>query len=87
MGKFFRFERMITPLIIQVLFWVGFIGTILAGLFLMITSLVGDGGFGGVFTGLMLLLLGPIGVRIYCEILIVAFKLLGLLVDVRDRIT
>lgn len=87
MGKFFRFERMITPLIIQVLFWVGFLGAILVGLFLMITSLIGDGGFGGVLTGLIILLLGPIGVRIYCEILIVAFKLLGLLVDVRDRIS
>jgi len=82
-GKLFRFERMITPFIIQVIFWVGVIGSIFGGIFMMI----GNGGFGGVLIGLVVMLIGPIAIRIYCEILIVAFKMLSLLVDVRDRLT
>jgi len=86
MGKFFKFERMITPFIIQVIFWVGFIIAIIGGIFMIISGITGDGGFGGVFIGLMIMLIGPIAIRIYCEILIIAFKMLGLLVDVRDRL-
>lgn len=82
MGKFFRFERMVTPFIIQVLFWFGVIGSILGGIFMML----GDNGFGGVLMGLLVILFGPIVIRIYCEILIIAFKILGLLVDVRDHL-
>lgn len=83
MGKLFRFERMITPFIIQVIFWLGVIGSIVGGIFMMI----GTGGFGGILTGLLIMLFAPIVIRIYCEILIVAFKMLSLLVDVRDRLT
>src|SRR5690625_2584125 len=86
MGKFFRFERMITPLIIQLVFWIGVIGSIIVGIITLISGLTGDGGFGGVFMGLLIMLIGPIGIRIYCEILMVAFKFLDLLVEIRDKL-
>lgn len=86
MGKFLKFERMITPVIIQIIFWLGFIASIIVGVLMMIGGIGGDGLFGGVFMGLIIMITGPIAVRIYCEILIVAFKILGLLVDIRDKI-
>src|SRR5690625_242219 len=86
MGKFLKFEKMMTPIIIQLIFWIGFIAAIIAGIITMIGGLTGDGGFGSVLIGLVILVVGPIVVRIYCEVLMVAFKILGLLVDIRDKL-
>lgn len=85
MGKFFRFERMITPVIIQIIFWAGLIAAIIFGALLIFAGL-GSDDLSGVFMGLLIILFGPIGVRIYCEILIIFFKILGILVDIRDKL-
>ncbi len=71
MGGFFSFDRMITPTIIKVVFWIGLVVTVLVGLGLLIA-----GNSGGVrVLGLVYLLFGPILWRVYCEILIVVFKM------------
>lgn len=84
---FLTFKKMITPAIIQVLFW------ILAGL-AIILGLIGivngaTSSFGGgsqVLGGLMLLVLGPVAVRVYCEILIVLFRMNATLTEIRNSL-
>lgn len=37
-----------------------------------------------ILTGLVSLLIGPIIIRTYCEMLIVVFKIQGVLIEIRD---
>jgi hypothetical protein len=87
---FLVFRRMITPIIIQVLFWLGVLATVITGLVLMIASLfvyrhLSDALF-GMLMGLLILLLGPFLVRIYCELLILAFRMNETLTEIKNSI-
>jgi hypothetical protein len=44
------------------------------------------GGGGGIMGGLLLLILGPVMWRVYCEILIVIFRINETLVDIKDEL-
>lgn len=70
MGDFLRFETMITPFVIQAVFWIAVVVLIIAGI---IQIAAADGGV-GVATGLATIILGPLLARIYCEIVIVLFR-------------
>lgn len=75
-GKFFKFDKMITPVIIKIIFIIGIVITTLSGLGLIISGIGSNYGGGmQVLTGLVTLVIGPIGVRVYCEIIIVLFKI------------
>jgi hypothetical protein len=79
MGDFLTFRRMITPLLIQIVFWLGILAIIGAGL----VAILGDDpriALGGV----LLLLFGPIVLRVYCELLILTFRMNETLTDI-DR--
>lgn len=78
MNDFLSFRKMITPLFIQVIFWITVIIIVLSGLFTMAT-----GGSQGVFTGLIMIVLGPLFARIYCELLIILFRIYDELVAIR----
>lgn len=85
MKDYLKFKKMITPIVIQILFWIGVVGSIILGLI----SIVGganaryDGGR-MIFVGLMWILLGPIVTRIYCEILIVIFSVNDTLTEIKN---
>jgi hypothetical protein len=72
MNEYLTFDRFITPVIIQILFWLGLAGIVVMALLLIVNS---PGGGGGLI-GLIYLVLGPIIWRVYCEILLVMFKIL-----------
>ena len=87
MGKFLKFEKMITPIIIQIIFWIGFIGSIIGGVGQIGFSFFVDSGkFLYVISGFLTIFIGPIILRIYCEMLIVVFKMQGALIDIRDSL-
>lgn len=67
MNEFLSFRKMITPVIIQIVFWIGVVGCVIGGF----VSLVQ-----GQFEGIFMMLIGPVVVRIYCELIIIAFRLL-----------
>ena len=71
MGDFLKFETMITPLVIQVIFWIAVVVLIILG----VMQIVGSGGGSGVATGVATIILGPILARIYCEVMIVFFRI------------
>lgn len=83
--EFIKFRKMITPVIIQVLFWVGAVAAVLLGLITMATSFGRYGGGAVTFlSGLFIMILGPVFVRIYCELLILLFRMNETLTEIKN---
>lgn len=79
MNEYLTFRKMITPTIIQILFWLGIAAIVISAL---VTMFSGQGGF---LQGLLLLVFGVIGWRVYCELIIVFFQMNRSLKEIRDR--
>ena len=69
MGDFLRFETMITPIVIQVIFWLSVIIAIIAG----IAQIVHGGD--AIITGILTIIFGPLVARIYCEVVVLFFRI------------
>ena len=78
------FDTMITPKIITLVYWLMLIGVVLAGLGSMFTG-YGGFGFGKFLMGLVYIVFGVIGARIWCELLIVLFKMNEALQELRQK--
>ena len=82
MSDFMTFRWMLTPVLIQIMFVLGSLATIAAGL-----VAIGHGAAhhhsGQVGAGIALVLLGPIVIRLYAELLIVVFRINDSLTDIR----
>ena len=69
-------KKMITPMVIQIIYWLGILVVIIFGLFTIIKSFGAFGGGAiGLLSGILMIILGPIMVRVYCEILVVMFNI------------
>lgn len=87
MKGIFNFDKMIMPIFIKIIFWLAVIGSILGGIGTMLFGVISDSSnFITIITGLLVLLLGPIIVRLYAEMLIVIFKMQESLIQIRDEI-
>ena len=88
MEEYLSFRKMITPVIIKVLFWVGVAGSVIAGLVTIAGSFQarGLGVLAGFFGGLLIMVLGTIIWRVYCELLILFFRMNDTLTDIRDNL-
>ena len=64
---FSDFKFMITPVFIKIIFWICAVLVFIGGLYYMVSV--------EFIQGLIMMIIGPIGVRIYCELLIVIFKI------------
>lgn len=71
------FDKLITPQYIQVLFWIGVAASVLTGVGLMISDLF------PVPLGLAILIAGPILTRVGCELLVLAFKLVDWIAEIK----
>ena len=69
MGDFLRFETMITPIVIQAIFWIAVVMAVVVGIAAMTRGGV------AILGGLLIIVIGPLVARIYCEILIVFFRI------------
>jgi hypothetical protein len=85
MKDFFSFRTMITPIIIQILFWVGVASCVILGIGYMV---IGSRYYGGTapLYGLMILIFGPLAVRIYCEILIIFFRINETMTEIKHSL-
>jgi hypothetical protein len=81
---FLSFDKMLTPTIIKIVYWIGIVGVVLSGLISLFTSLRYNSA-GGAIIGLLWIVLGPILVRVYCELMIVMFNIYNVLRDIRDH--
>ena len=86
MKDFLAFRTMLTPIIIQVVFWVGAAICVIAGLIYILSGVGQYGGGPNVVKGVILLFLGPIAVRIYCEILIIFFRINETLTEIQHTL-
>lgn len=82
MGEFIRFRKFITPVIIQIIFWIGVALVVIGGIVMMALS---EGEARGIIIGLLTILLGPIFVRFYCELLILGFRLYDAMMEIRNH--
>ena len=84
----FSFDKMITPVIIKSIFWIGVVLVVVASLIVIIAGVI-DGSVGGIllgiFWGILTLVLGPLFVRIWCELMIVAFEIHKNLVEINRK--
>ncbi len=85
MSDFWAFRKMVTPVIIQILFWVGVIVCIVAGLIMIV---MGEQYYGErlPLKGVLLIIFGPLAVRIYCEVLIVFFRINETLTEIKHTL-
>jgi hypothetical protein len=84
-NDFWAFRTMVAPVIIQVIFWIGAVTIFLTGIISVIMGLA-SGKAGVAVWGIMLAIAGPIGVRIYCEILIVLFRINETLTEIEHAV-
>ena len=66
-GEYLSFRRMITPVFIQVIFWIFVAFAVIGGIAVMAN--------GSVVEGLAVIIFGPLVARIYAEILIIIFRI------------
>jgi uncharacterized membrane protein len=81
MGEYLKFDRMITPIIIQVIFWIIVVVDVVLGLISMFGGNSGMERLGG----LALFIIGPILARVFCEFVIVTFQINDKLHDIREN--
>lgn len=79
-NEFISFDKMLTPTLIKILFWIGVAISVLLGL-----SLMFEGDF-AVILGLLVIIVGPLITRIYCELLIVFFKIHESLTNLNKKV-
>lgn len=73
----FNFDNMLTPKIITFVYWLLLLSTFGTGLMILFS--------GKILSTLAVWVIGGIGVRIWCELLIVLFKINGNLQKMADR--
>ena len=85
MSDFWAFRTMVTPVIIQVIFWIGALMCLVVGAGMIIMGISSHDPVMGhyIWRGILLFILGPIGVRIYCEILIIFFRINETLTEIK----
>lgn len=77
MGDFLAFRKMITPIVVQILFWLGVIACALVAYAIMSGSspYAAASPVDPKLLGLVVLIVGPLLIRFYCELLIVLFRM------------
>jgi hypothetical protein len=76
MNEYLTFRRMITPVFIQVIFWIAVAAIVIAGIVQLSE---------GATEGILVILLGPLVARIYAELLIVIFRINEDVAAIRSR--
>lgn len=76
MQDYLAFRKMITPAFIQIIFWIGVVAIIVSGLLAMDQSIL---------MGVLGLLVGLLVWRIYCELMLILFKIHERLGEISDK--
>jgi hypothetical protein len=81
MRDFLLFRRMVTPLIIQLLFWLAFLGVVLGGSVAFLVGLI-RADVELLVGSVLVVTLSPLVLRIYAELLILLFRINETLTDI-----
>lgn len=86
MNKILAFEKMLTPIIIQAIFWIGSLACVIIGVLNLAAATDAAPGDGALkLIGVLWILIGPIVVRVYCEFIIVVFLIHSTLVEIKSN--
>lgn len=90
MRDYLYFDSMITPKIITFIYWLLLAGAAIAGLVMLskgftVMKFSGFAGFGMIVVAPILVVVVALVARIYCEIMIVMFKMNEALQDIRRK--
>ncbi len=83
MGDYLSFKKLITPILIRLIFWLGVIGSIGGGI-LMIVGMPTIGIEKMMVPGIGAIVLGPLAVRLVCEGAILGFEANNTLTDIKN---
>ncbi len=78
MADFLLFRKMLTPILVQFLYWLSVVLLVIAGLVNIYHH--------AIIHGLQIIILGPILLRIFCEFLIIFFKMNENLVAIKNAV-
>lgn len=84
MKEILQFDTMLTPKLITFIYWLFLISSVIGGLFSMFSGF-GGLSFGSFFMGIIYAIIGMIFARIWCELLIVLFKMNQALQILKDK--
>jgi hypothetical protein len=73
--EFYQFDKFITPTMIHIIFWLGVGFYVLSGLSQIFSSFSMFGSPLNFLIGLIWLVVGPIFTKVFCEIVLVIFKI------------
>jgi len=85
-GDYLLFRKMITPLIIQVIFWLGVAAVAIGSLVSLVSAFATGSAVAiiiGLFVALLMFATGVIAVRVYCELVILAFRIFETLTEIK----
>jgi hypothetical protein len=84
---FWTFEIMITPILIQILFWIGLIACVGIGGMFIVDGMNSSWNRGEkLLIGIPLIIIGPLVVRMYCEFLILFFRMNKTLTEIKNKL-
>lgn len=78
MKDFLLFKKMVSPVLIQVIFWLGIVSAIVSGIASMMHV--------GIFYGIWLVVIGILMTRVVCEILMLFFRMNDNLREIRNSL-
>ncbi len=70
MNSLLSFDTFITPRVITILYWLSLFAVFVGAVSVMFSGM----GAAGFFMGLLVMVIGAISVRIYCELIMVIFR-------------
>lgn len=68
-GEFLNFRRFVTPAVIQIVFWLLILANIVGSIIIM------TGGGWAILIGFIMIFLGALMIRVYCELVILLFRI------------
>jgi len=86
MKKFISFDKMITPAVIKIVFWLGVGFSVLMAIISFGSAFTEQGSVANVALGVLILMVGPLMVRIYCELIMLGFKMLNSLDEINNKL-
>ncbi|HZJ81159.1 MAG TPA: DUF4282 domain-containing protein [Guyparkeria sp.] len=75
------FDKMLTPRFITFIYWLLLAAVVVSGLGMMFVNF----SFGSFLSGLFMMVIGAVVVRIWCELMIVLFKMNDALQELRNK--
>jgi len=86
MEEYLSFKKMITPVIVKILFWIGVVVVVVSGLVFFFGGkwMVGSV-LVGMFMGIIMIPLGILLLRLYAEVIIIIFMINDHLSEIRKN--